>query len=166
MLFVKWISQDFVLIFLWNSIRDRLLSMMSDCMTAWLERHIEESCWYMATYFLNWFLLPVTETYTCTHAHTHAHRLIAVGCLSSRLALWKGHLTKPLTGRRNTYVCSKPSDKKDIYGHCHERRSTVTSDWLDRQLVDRWRQAETPTPLRQWWRRETEHKLCQRIHMF
>lgn len=56
--------------------------------------------------------------------------------------------------------------QKDIYGHCHDRRSTVTSDWLtdwlDCKLADRKRQAETPTLLRLWWRQKTGHESCQR----
>lgn len=54
------------------------------------------------------------NTHTHTHAHTWRHTLslIAVCCPSSRLALWKGHLTKPLTGRCNTCVCSGLSDTK------------------------------------------------------
>lgn len=83
-------------------------------------------------YFLKRFLVVETQT----HTHTTTHRLIAVCCLSSWLALWKGHLTKPLTRRCNTCVCSDLSDtKKDIYGHCHDGRSSQTCDWLDWRLA-------------------------------
>lgn len=72
-------------------------------------------------------------------AQTTTHRLIAVCCLSSWLALWKGHLTKPLTRRCNTCVCSDLSDtKKDIYGDCPDDRSCPTCDWLDCRLAS-WR---------------------------
>ena len=94
---------------------------------------------WVAFYFLNWFLMPVTETYTwthtrkCSHTWRHTLSLIAVCCPSLRLALWKGHLTKPLTGRCNTCVCSEQSDtKRHLWAlpwqekHC----DIWLSDWL------------------------------------
>lgn len=124
---------------------------MSDCMT--VSARLECSA---ATHknsadtWLQWMpvwpFISLTDSWclwlrhTQTHRHTHklTHRLIGVCCPSSWLALWKGHLTKPLTRRCNTCVCSDLSDtKKDIYGHCHDRRSSETSDWLDCRLA--WR---------------------------
>lgn len=91
----------------WQTVTD-----WCDCSAAWMESPSEESCWYTPVadtwrfIFLNWFLwLKHTHVYTQTHTHT----LIAVCCPSSWLAQWKGHLTKPLTGRCNTCVCSELS---------------------------------------------------------
>lgn len=75
----------------------------------------------------DWNIHMYTHTRRCTHG------LIAVPCLSSWLALWKGHLTKPLTGRCNTCVCSELSDtKRHLWAlPWQERHCDIwLTDWL------------------------------------
>lgn len=131
-----------------------------------LKSYSEEFCWtvadtWLAFYFLKRVLLSVTETYTCTRRRTHG--LIAVPCLSLWLALWKGHLTKPLTGWCNTCVCSELSDtKKTFMGiamtgealwHLTDRLTGLRAGWQIKADTD----TDTSEKAMKKKRRDTNH---------
>lgn len=123
--FVKWIFQDFASTYtntqltyqtyywVWWQVEWQTVTDGNGC-SGKPPRGIFADQVYVRGY-MGGLLFPELSLDACdwnTHTWIHTLSLIAVCCPSSRQALWKGHLTKPLTGRCNTCVCSELSDTK------------------------------------------------------